>query len=108
MGSLNLKGILALLCIFSDRRLLFCYSRLAGRLERRWLLEEGWVLPNGGKDERLMLAYGYGFDISREPATEYRVLGPTISGCSWLQLSIESTHFDDKKQLVNTLAAEKF
>nr|GEY30190.1 hypothetical protein [Tanacetum cinerariifolium] len=30
------------------------------------------VLPNGGKDERLMLAYGYGFGASQEPVTDYR------------------------------------
>ncbi|GKB18273.1 hypothetical protein Tco_0852196 [Tanacetum coccineum] len=43
MGSLNLKGILALSCIFSDR--------LAGRLECRWLLEEGWVCLTSTLDD---------------------------------------------------------
>ncbi|GJX03121.1 probable polygalacturonase [Tanacetum coccineum] len=37
------------------------------------------VLLNGGKDERVMLAYAYGLEASREPVvTEYRVLGPLI------------------------------
>ncbi|GKB47364.1 hypothetical protein Tco_0898117 [Tanacetum coccineum] len=63
-----------------------------GKVQKwRWILlqvveEFGKVLPNGGKDERLMLAYGYGFNAPREPIIEYQVLGPMISSCSWLQL----------------------
>lgn len=44
------------------------------------------VLLNGGKAERVMLAYGSGLEASQEAVTEYRVLGPTICGCSWLEL----------------------
>ncbi|KAJ9563330.1 hypothetical protein OSB04_008490 [Centaurea solstitialis] len=44
------------------------------------------VSLNGGKAERVMLAYGSGLEASQEAVTEYRVLGPTISGCSWLEL----------------------
>ncbi|KAI3719256.1 hypothetical protein L6452_20151 [Arctium lappa] len=44
------------------------------------------VLLNGGKAERVMLAYGSGLEALQEAVTEYRVLGPTISGCSWLEL----------------------
>ncbi|GJZ05953.1 probable polygalacturonase [Tanacetum coccineum] len=34
------------------------------------------VLLNGGKDERVMLAYAYGLEASRELVTKYRVLAP--------------------------------
>ncbi|PWA72524.1 RNA pseudouridine synthase 3, mitochondrial [Artemisia annua] len=34
---------------------------------------------NGGTTERIMLAYG--LEASQEVVTEYRVFGPTISGC---------------------------
>ncbi|KVH97132.1 Pseudouridine synthase, catalytic domain-containing protein [Cynara cardunculus var. scolymus] len=44
-----------------------------------------WALVIG-KAERVMLAYGSGLEASQEAVTEYRVLGPTISGCSWLEL----------------------
>ncbi|GKA42208.1 zinc finger, CCHC-type containing protein [Tanacetum coccineum] len=40
------------------------------------------VLLNGGKDDKVMLAYAYGLEASQEPVTKYRVLGPIISGCS--------------------------
>ncbi|GKD44778.1 hypothetical protein Tco_1269423 [Tanacetum coccineum] len=34
---------------------------------------KGKVLFNGGKDERVMLAYPYGLEASREPVTKYRL-----------------------------------
>ncbi|KAF5756765.1 putative 23S rRNA pseudouridine(955/2504/2580) synthase [Helianthus annuus] len=50
------------------------------------------VVLNGGKAERVMLAYGYGLEASQEAVTEYRVLGPTISGCSWIELRPLTNH----------------
>ncbi|KAD7117167.1 hypothetical protein E3N88_04435 [Mikania micrantha] len=50
------------------------------------------VVLNGGKAERVMLAYGCGLEASQEAVTEYRVLGPTISGCSWLELRPFTNH----------------
>ncbi|PKA57873.1 RNA pseudouridine synthase 3, mitochondrial [Apostasia shenzhenica] len=44
------------------------------------------VLLNDGKTETIMLAHPSGIDGSQEAKTEYRVLGPTINGCSWLEL----------------------
>ncbi|XP_078437964.1 pseudouridine synthase family protein isoform X3 [Wolffia australiana] len=44
------------------------------------------VLLNGGKTERVILAHPSGIDGWREATTEYRVMGPTIRGCSWLEL----------------------
>ncbi|KAG0473502.1 hypothetical protein HPP92_015359 [Vanilla planifolia] len=44
------------------------------------------VLLNDGKMERVMLAHPSGIDGSQEARTEFRVLGPTINGCSWLEL----------------------
>ncbi|KAK8934112.1 hypothetical protein KSP39_PZI014661 [Platanthera zijinensis] len=44
------------------------------------------VLLNDGKTERVMLAHPSGIDGFQEAKTEYRVLGPTINGCSWLEL----------------------
>ncbi|GKB70719.1 plastid delta12-fatty acid acetylenase, partial [Tanacetum coccineum] len=49
------------------------------------------VLLNGGKDERVMLAYGYGLEASREPITKKQVLCPTIVvvrglGCVCIQI----------------------
>ncbi|GKD60835.1 RNA pseudouridine synthase 3, mitochondrial isoform X2, partial [Tanacetum coccineum] len=61
----------------------------------------GKVLLNGGKDERVMLAYGYGLEASRERVTKYRVHGPTISGCSWLELRPHTNH----KHQVCTISA---
>ncbi|GJV97812.1 WRKY family transcription factor [Tanacetum coccineum] len=43
---------------------------------------KGKVLLNGGKDDKVMLAYAYGLEASQEPVTKYRVLGPIISGGS--------------------------
>ncbi|KAJ7960599.1 RNA pseudouridine synthase [Quillaja saponaria] len=44
------------------------------------------VLLNDGKTERVMLANQSGLEASQEALTEYRVLGPTINGCSWIEL----------------------
>ncbi|XP_020541305.1 RNA pseudouridine synthase 3, mitochondrial isoform X2 [Jatropha curcas] len=44
------------------------------------------VLLNDGKTERIVLAQNSGFEASQEALTEYRVLGPTINGCSWVEL----------------------
>ncbi|XP_020587642.1 RNA pseudouridine synthase 3, mitochondrial isoform X2 [Phalaenopsis equestris] len=44
------------------------------------------VLLNDGKTERVMLAHPSGLDAFQEAITEYRMLGPTINGCSWLEL----------------------
>ena len=41
---------------------------------------------NDGKTERVILAHQSGFEASQEAITEYRVLGPMINGCSWLEL----------------------
>lgn len=50
------------------------------------------VVLNGGKAERVMLGYGSGLEASQEAVTEYRVLGPTINGCSWLELRPLTNH----------------
>lgn len=44
------------------------------------------VLLDDGKTDRVVLAAGSGFEASQEAITEYRVLGPMINGCSWLEL----------------------
>ncbi|KDP41142.1 hypothetical protein JCGZ_03633 [Jatropha curcas] len=44
------------------------------------------VLLNDGKTERIVLAQNSGFEASQEALTQYRVLGPTINGCSWVEL----------------------
>ncbi|XP_077238564.1 pseudouridine synthase family protein [Tasmannia lanceolata] len=44
------------------------------------------VLLNDGKTERVILSDPSGIDGSQEAVTEYRVLGPTINGCSWVEL----------------------
>ncbi|KAL9274770.1 hypothetical protein AKJ16_DCAP14822 [Drosera capensis] len=54
------------------------------------------VLLNDGKTERVMLAHRSGFDASCEAITEYRVLGPMINGCSWVELQ---PHTSRKHQL---------
>ncbi|CAH1443812.1 unnamed protein product [Lactuca virosa] len=50
------------------------------------------VVLNGGKAERVMLGYGCNLETSQEAVTEYRVLGPTINGCSWLELRPLTNH----------------
>lgn len=44
------------------------------------------VLLDDGKTERVMLAHQSGLETCQEAITEYRVLGPMINGCSWLEL----------------------
>lgn len=44
------------------------------------------VLLNDGKTERVILAHPSGIDGSQEAVTEYRMMGPTINGCSWVEL----------------------
>lgn len=44
------------------------------------------VFLNDGKTERVILAHGSGLEASQEAVTEYRVLGPMINGCSWIEL----------------------
>lgn len=44
------------------------------------------VLMNDGKTERVMLAHHSSIEPHQEAVTEYRVLGPKINGCSWIEL----------------------
>lgn len=44
------------------------------------------VLLDDGKTERVILANQSGLEASQPAQTEYRVLGPTINGCSWIEL----------------------
>ncbi|KAK9102081.1 hypothetical protein Sjap_019335 [Stephania japonica] len=44
------------------------------------------VLLSDGKTERIIIADPSGIEASQEAITEYRVLGPTINGCSWIEL----------------------
>eukprot|EP00258_Populus_trichocarpa_P038581 XP_024454600.1 RNA pseudouridine synthase 3, mitochondrial isoform X2 [Populus trichocarpa] len=44
------------------------------------------VLLDDGKTERVVLAQHSSLEPSRDAVTEYRVLGPTINGCSWIEL----------------------
>ncbi|KAF7801407.1 RNA pseudouridine synthase 3, mitochondrial isoform X1 [Senna tora] len=44
------------------------------------------VLLNDGKTERVVLAHQSGIEPHQEAITEYRVLGPKINGCSWIEL----------------------
>ncbi|PIN01127.1 RNA pseudouridylate synthase [Handroanthus impetiginosus] len=54
------------------------------------------VLLNDGKTERVILAHNSGLEASQEAITEYRVLGPMINGCSWIELR---PHTSRKHQL---------
>ncbi|GAB2293089.1 hypothetical protein Dimus_027303 [Dionaea muscipula] len=54
------------------------------------------VLLNDGKTERVILAHCSGLEASQEAITEYRVLGPMINGCSWIELQ---PHTSRKHQL---------
>ncbi|KAK6130650.1 hypothetical protein DH2020_035625 [Rehmannia glutinosa] len=49
-----------------------------------WLFSD--VLLDDGETERVILANNSGLEASQEAITEYRVLGPTINGCSWIEL----------------------
>ncbi|KAM7502855.1 hypothetical protein LguiB_001759 [Lonicera macranthoides] len=44
------------------------------------------VVLDDGKAERVILAHGSSLEASQEAVTEYRVLGPMINGCSWIEL----------------------
>lgn len=44
------------------------------------------VLLDNGKTERVILAQNSRLEASQEAVTEYRVLGPMINGCSWIEL----------------------
>ncbi|XP_030461470.1 RNA pseudouridine synthase 3, mitochondrial isoform X2 [Syzygium oleosum] len=44
------------------------------------------VLLDDGKTERVILAHNSGLEAFQEAVTEYRVLGPTVNGCSWIEL----------------------
>ncbi|KAF5201260.1 Rna pseudouridine synthase 3 protein [Thalictrum thalictroides] len=44
------------------------------------------VLLKDGKTERVVIAHPAGIEASQDAITEYRVLGPTINGCTWLEL----------------------
>ncbi|PRQ22142.1 hypothetical protein RchiOBHm_Chr6g0247011 [Rosa chinensis] len=44
------------------------------------------VLLDNGKTERLILAHQSGLEASQPALTQYRVLGPMINGCSWIEL----------------------
>ncbi|KAK7309227.1 hypothetical protein RJT34_05782 [Clitoria ternatea] len=44
------------------------------------------VLLNDGKTERVILANHSSVEPRQEAITEYRVLGPKINGCSWVEL----------------------
>uniref|UniRef100_A0A803M9U8 Pseudouridine synthase RsuA/RluA-like domain-containing protein n=1 Tax=Chenopodium quinoa TaxID=63459 RepID=A0A803M9U8_CHEQI len=48
--------------------------------------EKRKVLLDDGKSERVMLAHPSGLEAYQEALTEYRVLGPMINGCSWIEL----------------------
>ncbi|KAL3835348.1 hypothetical protein ACJIZ3_010084 [Penstemon smallii] len=54
------------------------------------------VLLNDGETERVILANNSGLEASQEAITEYRVLGPMINGCSWIELR---PHTSRKHQL---------
>ncbi|PSS14512.1 RNA pseudouridine synthase [Actinidia chinensis var. chinensis] len=54
------------------------------------------VLLNDGKTERVILSNCSGLEASQEAVTEYRVLGPMINGCSWIELC---PHTSRKHQL---------
>ncbi|XWS20600.1 hypothetical protein CRYUN_Cryun31cG0116600 [Craigia yunnanensis] len=44
------------------------------------------IFLDDGKTERVILAQNVGLEASQEAMTEYRVLGPMINGCSWIEL----------------------
>jgi len=44
------------------------------------------VLLDDGRTERVMLAQPSGLEASDEAVTDYRLLGPMINGCSWIEL----------------------
>ncbi|XAR60441.1 23S rRNA pseudouridine(955/2504/2580) synthase [Bertholletia excelsa] len=54
------------------------------------------VVLDDGKTERVILANSSGLEAFQEAITEYRVLGPMINGCSWVELT---PHTSRKHQL---------
>ncbi|KAJ8532063.1 hypothetical protein K7X08_011986 [Anisodus acutangulus] len=54
------------------------------------------VLLDDGRTDRVMLAQHSGLEASEEAVTEYRLLGPMINGCSWIELR---PHTSRKHQL---------
>ncbi|KAL6573304.1 hypothetical protein OROHE_001763 [Orobanche hederae] len=54
------------------------------------------VLLDDGETERIILSHNSGLEASQEAVTQYRVLGPTINGCSWIELR---PHTSRKHQL---------
>ncbi|EPS65775.1 hypothetical protein M569_09000 [Genlisea aurea] len=44
------------------------------------------VLLDDGETEMVILSHNSGLEPSQPAITEYRVLGPTINGCSWIEL----------------------
>lgn len=58
------------------------------------------MVLDDGKTERVILAHKSGFEAFQEAITEYRVLGPMINGCSWIELRPLTYR---KHQVQNTL-----
>ncbi|XP_027121892.1 RNA pseudouridine synthase 3, mitochondrial isoform X2 [Coffea arabica] len=54
------------------------------------------VMLDDGKTERVIVANRSGLEAFQEAITEYRVLGPIINGCSWIELR---PHTSRKHQL---------
>ncbi|KAE8699332.1 Mitochondrial substrate carrier family protein isoform 1 [Hibiscus syriacus] len=52
------------------------------KFQRYWAL----ILLDDGKTERVILAQNVGLEPSQDDMTEYRVLGPMMNGCSWIEL----------------------
>lgn len=67
---------------------------------KRKILCQHQVFLNDGKTERVILAHGSGLEASQEAVTEYRVLGPMINGCSWIELRPLTSR---KHQVLSTL-----
>ncbi|KAL6975026.1 hypothetical protein U1Q18_023820 [Sarracenia purpurea var. burkii] len=61
------------------------------------------VLLNDGKTEMVILSNCSSLEASQEAVTEYRVLGPMINGCSWIELR---PHTSRKHQQLRVHCAE--
>lgn len=68
--------------------LLFLTFAGFGQVEWLFIVLVRWfqVLLDDGRTERVMLAQQSGLEASDEAVTEYRLLGPMINGCSWIEL----------------------
>ncbi|GLJ15558.1 hypothetical protein SUGI_0255570 [Cryptomeria japonica] len=44
------------------------------------------VILDDGKSERILIADGSGADSGQDAITDYRVIGPPVHGCTWLEL----------------------